>query len=152
MKLVKRLAKQAGKEATLPRVDWELQLCSHGHLKNSKEEFEPEGMLLSFAPQLLNLLSKELIGNRCTYLPVFLEACWFFSQGCSASPCMFPVSILCGIKRIWNCIIPCLTHVPPLICISTLAIMEAVFCQDPLSKERFLDLLGNRKEKEFGNS
>lgn len=63
-RLVKRLA-----IAAVHRADQELQLCSHGRLRNSKEEFEPQGRLVAFAPRLLNLLSKELIDNRCTYLP-----------------------------------------------------------------------------------
>lgn len=96
--------------AAVCRANQELQLCSHEHLGNSKEEFEPEGRLVSSAPLLLNLLFKELIGNRCTYPPFcFSWSILFFSSrifpvispGCWSSPVLW-VSILWGIQRLWK--------------------------------------------------
>lgn len=116
-----RLVRNAAVAAVL-RADRELQLCSHGHLRNSKKEFEPEGMLVSFAPRLLNL-SKELIDNRCTYLPFrFYWSMLFFCNrifSCDLPRiflpllCILMVSILCVIKRLWKSIISCLTRFPP---------------------------------------
>jgi len=36
--------------AAVCRVEEETQLCRQENLRNSKEEFEPEGRLASFAP------------------------------------------------------------------------------------------------------
>lgn len=131
VKLLKRLA-----IAAVHRADQELHLCSHGHLRNSKEEFEPEGRLVSFAPRLLNLLSKELIDIRCTYLPFcFSWSILFFSNRIFPviSPGRCPSTVYApGQHSLWNrealeVYYPLFNPFFLLICISPSAIMEAVF-------------------------
>lgn len=129
-RLVKRLA-----IAAVHRADQELQLCSHGRLRNSKEEFEPQGRLVAFAPRLLNLLSKELIDNRCTYLPfcfswriLFLSNRIFpvISPGCCPSTVYAP-----GQHSLWNkealeVYYPLFNPFSPVICVCPSAITKAV--------------------------